>query len=232
MRKVLEKAPGVRISVAGVKPDECLTGVVRVWTYVSFAPIDAAVRERVKRGEELWWYVRWAPMEPYANCQLDAPQIDPRILGWQLFQYGCTGFYYWRASMLGDNVQGDTPQEKWPNRPWDTATSDVASQHNDGQLIYPGPDGTPWSSIRLENLRDGADDYDSLCTLRRYVERLKSAGDRPDLVERAEDALRVNPALSAGIACYTKDPAVVEYERLRVFGLITEARLAFGEISY
>ena len=232
MRKVLEKAPGVKISVAGVKPDDCLTGVVRVWTYVSFAPIDAAVRERVKRGEELWWYVCCAPMEPYANCQLDAPQIDPRILGWQLFQYGCTGFYYWRASMLGDNVKGDSPEEKWPNRPWDTATSDVPSQHNDGQLIYPGPDGTPWSSIRLENMRDGADDYDTLCILRRYVERLKQTGDYPDLVARAEDALRINPALSSGIASYTKDPAVVERERLRVCGLITEARLALDEISY
>ncbi len=232
MRDYLAKAPGVKISVAGVHPDESLAGLVSVWTQVSFMTADAAVRERVKRGEQLWWYVCCTPVEPYANCTLDSPQIDPRILGWQLYQYGCTGFYYWRASQLGGNTQDDTPEQKWPNRPWDTATSDVASQHNDGQLIYPGPDGKPWSSIRLENLRDGADDYDYLVILRRYVDKLKGAGAYPGIVDRSEEALKVNPTLSTGIAAYTKDPAIVEYERLRVFGLITEARLALGEISY
>ena len=29
----------------------------------------------------------------------------------------------------------------------------------DGLLAYPGPDGLPISSIRLENLRDGFEDY-------------------------------------------------------------------------
>ena len=230
IRDVLEKAPGVKVSVAGVKPDEWLEGLVKVWIYISSEPLDS-VRERIRRGEEAWWYVCCGPTEPFANVQVDAPQIDPRILCWQLFQYRCTGFYYWRASQLGENVSGTSPEEKWPNRPWSTATSDVPPSHNDGQLVYPGPDGKAWSCIRLENMRDGAEDYDYLRILARYVRKLKKAGIGSNLVRRTLNALIVNPELSAGLTEYTKDPRVVEKERCRVGGLIEEARVALGETA-
>ena len=230
IREVLRKAPGAKISVAGVKPDEWLDVLVKVWVYISCEPLDA-VRERVRRGEEAWWYVCCGPTEPFANVLLDAPQIDPRILCWQLFQYRCTGFYYWRASQLGVNSSGTTPEEKWPNRPWNPATSDVPPSHNDGLLVYPGPQGKAWSSIRLENMRDGAEDYDYLRILARYVRKLRKAEIGRDLMRRAARVLRVNPELSTGLTVYTKDPAVVERERQRVGGLIEEARLILGEID-
>ena len=51
------------------------------------------------------------------------------------------------------------------------------------------------------------------------------------LVERAEQALKVNPNLSACKTEYTTDPAVVEGERRRVGAYIEEARAALGEIG-
>ena len=42
--------------------------------------------------------------------------------------------------------------------------------------IYPGPDATPLPSIRLENMRDGIEDYDYFWLLQDAVIRL-DAGD-------------------------------------------------------
>ena len=232
IRKVMESIPLAKAAVAGPEPDDYLKGIVKVWIYRSDFPLDS-LKERVKIGDEAQWYVCCGPEKPYANLQLDSEQIDPRVLGWQLFQYGLTGFYYWRATQIGHNdanTAGSNPEEKWPNRPWCPATSDVPYSPNDGLLIYPGPNGQPWSSIRLENLRDGADDYDYLCILRNYVEKLKKAELAPILVERAENALRVNPEVSACLTEYTKDPGVLERERRRICAYIEEARVALGEI--
>ena len=82
-----------------------------------------------------------------------------------------------RTARTRRNTKGSSPEEKWPNRPWSPYTI-VPYTNNDGLLIYPGPDGVPWSSIRLENLRDGADDYDYLCILRDYVAKLKKLTPR------------------------------------------------------
>jgi len=48
-------------------------------------------------------------------------------------------------------------QHKWAN--------------GDGNLIYPGPE-SPLSSIRLENIRDGLEDYEYLRLLGEKVERV------------------------------------------------------------
>gem|GEM_PF-5409802 len=234
IRSCKEKLPAARVAVAGVAPDEWLVDLVDVWVYRSDVPLDA-LRERVARGDEAQWYVCCGPEPPYPNLHLDSAPIEARVLGWQLFQYGLTGFYYWQSTMTGlvntANNDGDSPDDKWPNRPWCVETSDVPYSPNDGLLVYPGPNGEPWSCVRLENLRDGAEDYDCLCVLRDYVSRLKTADVAPVLVERAEQALKINPEVSACRTEYTKDPDVLLRERRRVCGYIEEARVALGELS-
>ncbi len=231
IRERMKTTPLAKAGVSGSKPSEFFNEVVDVWIHPSDRSLDC-YRENMARGDEVEWYSCCRPEGPYANFQLDCPQIDPRIICWQLFQYGVSGFHYWRATQTGPaNTAGNTPEEKWPNRPWDPATSPVAHSHNDGCLMYPGPGGEPWSSIRLENLRDGAEDYDYLCILRDYVAKLKKAGFSPPLVARAENALLVNPDVSACKTEYTKDPAVVERERRRVCAYIEEARTVLGELG-
>ena len=167
---------------------------------------------------------------------LDCAPVDPRIICWQAFQYNISGYLYWNTMHVAphgpnqSNTMGNTPEEKWPNRPWCPNTV-LPYSHNDGLIVYPGPGGEPWSSIRLENLRDGADDYDYLCILRDYVAKLNKADFAPELVDRAEQALKVNPDVSACKTEYTKDPAVVERERRRIGSYIEEARATLGEIG-
>ena len=59
--------------------------------------------------------------------------------------------------------------QKWPNVPWDSRT--YYYFNGEGQLIYPGPDGMPYSSIRLENFRDGMEDYEYLFRLRELLSK-------------------------------------------------------------
>lgn len=60
--------------------------------------------------------------------------------------------------------------QKWPNVPWDSRT--YYYFNGEGQLIYPGPDGIPFSSIRLENFRDGMEDYEYLFRLRELISKV------------------------------------------------------------
>jgi hypothetical protein len=54
-------------------------------------------------------------------------------------------------------------EQKWPNIPWDSRT--YYYYNGEGQLVYPGPEGATYSSIRLENFRDSMEDYEYLYLL-------------------------------------------------------------------
>ena len=66
--------------------------------------------------------------------------------------------------------QGGTPQpideSAGPRTPWNPRT--FGSINGDGQLIYAGKSG-PLSSVRLDNIRDGIEDYEYLKTLERLL---------------------------------------------------------------
>jgi hypothetical protein len=47
--------------------------------------------------------------------------------------------------------------------PWDPNT--FGRYNGDGYLLYPGPDGVPYPSIRLRALRDGFEDYEYMWIL-------------------------------------------------------------------
>jgi hypothetical protein len=53
--------------------------------------------------------------------------------------------------------------DKWPKVPW--VANAFRNYNGDGYLLYPGADLKPLSSIRLEALRDGLEDYEYLWTL-------------------------------------------------------------------
>jgi len=117
----------------------------------------ARMMERKAAGDGLWWYVCWGPREPYCNLFIDQQSIKHRILFWQQYFQKVDGFLYWAANY-------------WENTddPWtDMATVKFLSPEvfGDGSLVYPGTtvgiDGV-CSSLRLETLQDGVEDFDYL----------------------------------------------------------------------
>jgi len=182
-------------------------------------------RERQAAGDEVWAYVCCGPGRPYANLFIDFPGVDPRILGWQFYQYRLTGFLYYLIDLYEYQENWNRVADKWPKRPWNTLSFKTNS---DGILLYPGPDATPLASTRLENLRDGIEDYEVLAMLADLTGSLEKRGDHEDVVSKARDALRVRPTVSKSWNEYTQDPIRILDARAEVDALVESIRGILG----
>lgn len=105
-------------------------------------------RTRPEAGDELWFYTCMAPRGEFANRFLEQPLIKTRLLHWINFKYGATGYLHWGF-----------------NQDWMSAMKWMATEGycpgGDTYIVYPGH-GKPYSSIRLEAMRDGINDYELL----------------------------------------------------------------------
>ncbi|XSS46467.1 DUF4091 domain-containing protein [Propionibacteriaceae bacterium Y2011] len=83
---------------------------------------------------------------------------------------------------------------------WNPAT--YFGTAGDGSIFYPGPDG-PMASLRLENVRDGLEDYNLMQELKRA---LAAHPDAPrGLVKRGEQALGARDIVTDS-RHFTEDP--------------------------
>jgi hypothetical protein len=202
-------------------------GYFDIWTPVTpqWRP---ELRRRQAAGDEVWAYVCCWPVRPYANLFIDFPGVDPRILPWQYYQHGVTGFLYYLINHHEPQENWNMAAPKWPDRPWDPFSFNT---NGDGILIYPGPDATPLASTRLENLRDGIEDYEALAMLSQLVERLESAGGHEGLVTEAREVLAVRPDVSRSWTEYSQDPGVIARARAEVDQLVEAAMGELGDLE-
>jgi hypothetical protein len=122
-------------------------------------------------GKEVWWYTCQSPAHPYPNVFTEYPAIELRLLpGVMTFKMGSQGFLYY--SMLRDEGPPRKTVDSGPFTQWD-ARCFRQPYNGEGYLIYPGQDGNPLASVRLENFRDGVEDYGYLTILRERVSELK-----------------------------------------------------------
>ncbi len=177
----------------GVTAQDMLAGYVNIWCPNShyFRPGSLAVRQRI--GEEAWWYVCCGPGEPYANLFVQMGGMSHRMLMWQQRLYDVQGLLYWSTTYWNAASTKD---------PWaDIATiKDINPEiGGDGSLMYPGRqvgvDG-PVSSIRLEVLRDGLEDYEYLAAYEAAVGREKTR----ELIGRVVTSM----------SDFARDPAAIE----------------------
>ncbi|MEO9005474.1 MAG: glycoside hydrolase domain-containing protein, partial [Ginsengibacter sp.] len=140
--------------------------------------VQEAIIEGEKKGGEMTWYISCDQVYPQPNYFIDAPALDLVMVPWITHRYKMEGILYWAM-----NFWSQTPD------PWlDPVTfisgfvcSDGYVLNGEGSLLYPGDhtkrytgqpnvDG-PVSSIRMELLRDGIEDYE-------YLNMLKELGDK------------------------------------------------------
>lgn len=198
-------------------------GLFDIWTPLT-SQWNSDYVKRQKSGDEVWAYVCCGPTKPYANFFVDFPGTDPRVLPWQYFQHGVTGFLYYHMHYYLDQENWSSSGPKWPGREWNALSFGTG---NDGILMYPGPDATPLASTRLENLRDGIEDYEALAMLAEQVAAFRNAARHSDFVSRAQKVLAVRPELTRTWTEYTVDPEQIVAARAEVDGLIEEGlRLA------
>jgi hypothetical protein len=204
-------APDVPLMITTFGVEPLFQETCEIWA--AHSPVfdtvnNAMLLQEISKGKEVWWYVNHTPPRPYANFFIDFAAIEHRVLFWQSWALGIKGVYYWAANYT---EQGENP---WFSQ------LDVTPANGDGLLIYPSPSG-PVSSIRLEAIRDGIEDYDYLALFWQRLKSLKDKGGAKGLIDRAEKAYTLK-ALVPDLVTYTRDPNVLLSKRDELAALIVE----------
>lgn len=119
------------------------------------------LRDRRNAGDDVWWYVCCGPGSPYSNFFVEMPAAAHRTLFWHQKRENIDGLLYWATTYWNPDTGCADP---WKTMV--TVSNINPDIHGDGSLLYPGKavgvDG-PVSSLRLEVIRDGIEDFDLLC---------------------------------------------------------------------
>lgn len=121
------------------------------------------VEERMSYGEEFWWYT-CVINSPAPTYYVESMPINIRLASWMQYQYGVTGTLYWDV-VHWKEIEGGDPYEDVQYREYGGG---------EGLLIYPGAkygQKTPVSSIRLEQIRAGQQDYEYFYMLDGYLQQ-------------------------------------------------------------
>lgn len=148
-------APELRVIEACHTKD--LAGAIQVWVpQFNFWHDDYThYQERQRQGDEVWFYTCMFPQGEYANRFIEQPLVLTRLLHWLNFRYGATGYLHWGYNWWQGDPFVDTIQNN----------GSTYQPAGDSYIIYPGPDGQPLDSIRIEAMRDGIADYELLSQL-------------------------------------------------------------------
>lgn len=116
-----------------------------------------------EEGDEFWWYTCVGPVAPYPNYHLanSGTLLGARLLSWMQYDYDIYGNLYYLVNIW--NVSGDLryDQQMFTGHAPNT-NEDNHGAYGDGLLIYPGAQyglKEPVSTLRLESIRDGLEDY-------------------------------------------------------------------------
>ncbi|MFD2082722.1 protein of unknown function [Actinopolymorpha cephalotaxi] len=198
--------------------DTGLAGLVDIWVPQQDL-YNQAVAERTRaRGDQAWWYPDIATGHPLPNWFNGFPPIDARMLmGPMSYQAGVEGVLYYATNRwLPDQHAAQPLVDDGIFSRFNPVTFGTTA--GDGSLFYPGPHG-PMASIRIENFRDGMEDYNLLWTLR---QELTEHPDAPDgLRQRAEELLTARDVVTSARK-FTEDPEKYRDWRLQVAGVITQ----------
>ncbi|NIK58441.1 glycoside hydrolase domain-containing protein [Kribbella shirazensis] len=170
------------------------------------------IERRRAAGDESWWYLHAGNENPVPNLFVgyDPGQLRT-LLGPMSFQAKVDGFLYYRVDRwYGHSVLTDGPLSTWDPRTWGNVAGD-------GSLFYPGRNG-PMPSQRIQNFRDGMEDYNLMVELRRAVDQAPSDVD-PEKLALAQRVLTARDVVT-NQTTYVRDPAAYRLWRAQVGAVI------------
>lgn len=191
----------------------------------------APALDKVNPDNTKWWPVinEKRPLWGYicsSTSNIDYQPVDHRSWFWACWKYNLEGFIYWGLYTWGYSAGPNYgsmvkyfPEMRWPNgTQWL-----LENRAGDGFLIYPSPNGEPWSSIRLENIRDGIEDYEYMYLLRQLASRLNDADPyQYEMKGKAEQLLTIGPDIIRSTTDYCRDPDVFLSRREQIGNLIEQ----------
>ena len=147
--------------------------------------------QRQKLGDEVWFYTCLVPKGKYMNRFIDYPLAATRLIHWTNFMHGVTGYLHW-----GFNY--------WPADPYNELEPNWGGESflppGDSHIIYPGKRG-PLSSIRMEAMRDGLEDFELLSLLAR---------------KNPKKAHAICDSVIRSMTDYSMDPKTIRKARLKL----------------
>jgi hypothetical protein len=154
--------PGVRtIEPVGARQDlSYLEKTVDIWVpqLGTFDDKLDVLERHVQRGGEVWFYTALSPRGRYMNRFIDYSLLKTRLLHWINFKHGFKGFLHWGGNYWGPEPLKDTQPVINEGRTY--------LPPGDAYLVYPNRlRRTFYSSIRLEQMREGIEDFGLLSGL-------------------------------------------------------------------
>jgi hypothetical protein len=131
--------------------------------------------------------------------------------------YKVKGVLYWcinREWLTNLKIHKQWPDAEWKPHIFHISRGTRKAKNGMGNLLYPGPDGTLLPSPRLENLRDGLEDYEYLKVLENAIERLnKSAIKEKDvLLKESNGLLHIPGNVAKSVDSWSSNPEnLLEY---------------------
>jgi len=226
--EALRKAfPGVILMTTSYDHSYGLNSVVKTidaWTPLTPSFDPARADEARAQGKHVWWYICCGPHHPFANWFVEYPAIDARLLmGAMTAKQRPDGFLYYSLSIWNENK----PIESGPFTQWNPVSWTV--YHGDGSLFCSGPGGVPVPTIRLENFRDGLEDYAYVLILQdviqKYEARRSLAPDEAAWLAEAKEAVEVPAGLVQSMTEFCRDPSVLYAWRNRIGDLIDRSKV-------
>jgi len=189
--KIIRKnLPGVpTIDAVGFDQDiGFFAEVADIWVPVlsSFDQRLDLMRGHMKKGGQCWFYTCIGPQGRYLNRFIDYPLLKVRLLHWFNFRHELSGFLHW-----GGNF--------WGPKPFENVQTVINDNHTllpagDNAIVYPAPGkNSVLSSLRLEAMREGIEDYELLVALSKkdpQKARALAAGAIPHISDYVRDVAR------------------------------------------
>ena len=225
-KELKREFPGVIVMTTAIDTSYGLDSVLKsqdAWCPYTSTFYPEKVRKVRAKGKQVWWYTCCWPHHPYPNFFIEYPAIESRLLmGVITAKYCPDGFLYYQISRWRNNSE---PITSGPFTDWNP--NSFSKYNGDGSLVYPGPDSTPLSSIRLENFRDGLDDYAYIIILDEIIRQYEA---KPELdtteeawLEAATSAVRIPWDIVKERYSFTYDPTDVYAYRETLAQLIEKS---------
>ena len=206
--------------------DTGLDKIIDIWVPLTSKFVENLdqISKARQQGMQVWWYTCCGPHHPWANWFIEYDAIEARLLmGEQAFFSGTEGYLYYQLARWVHQVYSDPirkPISTGPLTDWDPHS--YSTYNGDGSIFCPGPEG-PLSTIRLENIRDGLEDYEYLWMLRRANELVttgKAKSPSRKWKREVERALTADQPLNERMTQYDRNPASLRARRQNIAALL------------
>ena len=131
---------------------------------------------RLSEDNDLWWYGCVEPDYPYPTYHIDDTVLSARLESWMKADYNIQGNLYWSTCLYSEPSQ-QAEAMVYPEDFYSGNAARSLATNGEGFVLYPGAKYGiygPLPSLRLEQIRDGLEEYEMIYELSKIYEGIGS----------------------------------------------------------